>query len=184
MELIKGPVMEKDTVIRLPARMDTITRLDIISSAINQGLAWLAAVSLLMMMLVVVGAALTRKFFTPFTGSTEIVGWLAALTTGFALGYTQVKRGYVDIDTLVELIPQGLQKFLRCFMFFLSLLFFAMVTWQITLYGLGVFQKGNLSETLWLPYYPLIFSLSLGFGGLTLALLVDLLKELSGGAGK
>jgi len=184
MELIKNPVIHKEAVILLPARAESIARLCRVSDAINQGLAWLAAFSLLMMMLVVVGNAIARKFFTPFPGSTEIVGWLAALTTAFALGYTQVKRGYVEIDTLVERMPEGLQRSLRRLLLILSMVFFALVTWQITLYGIRVFQNGNLSETLWLPYYPLIFSLSFGFGGLTMALLVDLIKEFSGGAGK
>lgn len=184
MALAKSQGVQNSAVIGLPARAEAVARLNTVSVILNQGLAWLAAGSLLLMVFLVVVNAVVRKISAPFTGTPEIVGWLAALTTGFGLGYTQVHRGYVEIDALVERLPRGMQKALKRFMLFVSMCFFSLVSWQIVLYGLTVMKNGNLSETMWLPFYPLIFLLGLGFAGLSLAILVDFLKELNGGAGK
>lgn len=184
MGLMEDHVIQKGALKRLPVKGNTIARLDGISMMLNRGLAWFASGSLLLMVLVVVFNAILRLFFTPFSGATEIVGWLAAITTAFGLGYTQVNRGYVDIDALVERLPGNIQKMLKRFILLVSMTFFALLAWQLTVYGMNVMKNGNLSETLWLPYYPFIYILALGFTGLTLAILVDLLKEFDGGVGK
>lgn len=181
---IQNQVIQKSSISGLPDRACGITRLDSMSACLNQGLAWIAAGSLLLMVFVVVGNGLMRVIYAPFPGATDIVGWLAAVTTAFGLGYTQVKRGYVEIDALVERLPLYLQGLIKRIMLFASMAFFSLVAWQSALYGLKVAKNGNLSETIHIPFYPLIFLMSLGFIGLTLALLVDFLKECSGGTGK
>lgn len=149
---------------------------------INKGLGWIAGASLMLMVLVVVANAVMREITQPFVGTTEIVGWLAAISVAFALGYCQLQQGYVEIDALVERFPAYLQKIVKSLMLFISMLFFVMVAWQMWLYALTVAKNGNLSETMGITYFPLIFLLAIGFGGLVLALLVDLLKEIFGSA--
>ncbi|RKO66091.1 TRAP transporter small permease [Desulfofundulus salinus] len=182
MGLLEKQVMQKRAVAGLPGKVEALDRLNSLSLVLNQGLAWVAGGSLLLMVLVVVGNALLRVVYAPFSGTTEIVGWLAAVTGAFGLGYTQVNRGYVELDALVERLSPGLQKAIKRLMLFISMIFFALVAWQITVYGLNVAKNGNLSETMGIPFYPLIFLVSLGFVGLTLAIFVDFLKEFNGGA--
>jgi len=161
-----------------------IALLDGLNVYINKGLAWIAGASLMLMVLVVVANAVMREITQPFVGTTEIVGWLAAISIAFGLGYCQLQQGYVEIDALVERFPVSLQKIVKSVMLFISMLFFVMVVWQLWLYALTVADNGNLSETMAIPYYPLIFLLAIGFGGLVLALLVDFLKEIVGSAEK
>lgn len=161
-----------------------IALLNGVSVYINKGLAWAAGVSLMLMVLVVVANAFMREISAPFVGTTEVVGWLAALSVAFGLGYCQMQEGYVEIDALVERFPAFLQRIVKSFMLLISMLFFIMVSWQLYLYGLKVADNGNLSETMGVSYYPLIFLVALGFFGLSLALLVDFLKEVVGSAEK
>ncbi|SHI38463.1 TRAP-type C4-dicarboxylate transport system, small permease component [Desulfofundulus thermosubterraneus DSM 16057] len=184
MGLLEKQVMQKRAVAGLPRKVEALDRLNSLSLLLNQGLAWVASGSLLLMVLVVVGNALLRAVYAPFPGATEIVGWLAAVTGAFGLGYTQVNRGYVELDALVERLSPGLQKAVRCFVLFTSMIFFALVVWQVIVYGLNVARNGNLSETMGIPFYPLIFLVSLGFAGLTLAICVDFLKEFNGGVNR
>lgn len=177
-------MINKGTVHIYSRKSDLIARLDNISVLLNQGLAWVSAGCLLAMVLVIVGNAIMRNTSVPLIGSTEVVGWLMAVTIAFGLGYTQVHRGYVDIEAVVERLPLRLQRSLKLVILLVSAVFFSLVAWQVTLYGLNVMKSGSLSETLWVPYYPLIFTLSIGFTGLTMALLVDFIKELCGGAMK
>lgn len=182
--LLEEQVVRKGAVTGLARKADGMARLKSVNILLNRGLAWLAAGSLLLMVFLVVGNALARVVYQPFTGTVEVVGWLTAVTIGFGLGYTQVHRGYVEIDALVERLPRGVQRAIRRGVLCVSMAFFALVAWQVAIYGCATLKNGNLSETLWLPYYPLIFLLALGFAGLTLAILVDLLEEFHGGAGK
>ncbi|QGG49438.1 tripartite ATP-independent periplasmic transporter, DctQ family [Heliorestis convoluta] len=161
-----------------------VDRLDRTSYLLNHGLAFLAGSCLLLMMALVVGNAVMRFFGAPILGTTEIVGWLTALSIALGLGYTQITRGYVEINALVERFPPLLKKILHKAVLVTSMLFFALVSWQLVLYGLTVKQNGNLSETLWIPFYPLIFLIALGFAGLTFAIFVDFFKQLVGDARK
>ena len=90
---------------------------------VSQAFAWISGAAVIVMMLLIVANGIIRAFSTPILGTTEIVGWLAAISVSFALGYTQIHRGHVDIDLLVIKFPKGLQKALRIIVAFLSLVF-------------------------------------------------------------
>ncbi|KUO77140.1 MAG: hypothetical protein APF81_21520 [Desulfosporosinus sp. BRH_c37] len=151
---------------------------------LNCGMAWLAGTCLFLIVLLVVTNVISRAVYVPFSGAEELVGWLAATTTAFALGYTQIKRGYVDIDALTQRFPLFLQSILKRVILICSACFFALISWKLIGYTLTVKSNGNLSETMRIPFYPLIFLLSLGFAGLTIALLTDLLVDFLGEEGK
>lgn len=146
----------------------------------NQALAWLAGLTLILMLLLVVGNALIRIFYHPFPGTTEVVGWLAALTTAFALGYTQLHKGNVVLDMITKRFPRRLQKILEGIFSLGTAMFFGMAGWKIVSYGFTLKNSGYLSETLRIAYYPFVLVMSLGFLGLTLTLLLDLIKLTKG----
>jgi len=89
----------------------------------------------------------------------------------------------VEIDALVERFPPMVQKIIKSVMLLVSMCFFAFLAWEMILYALTVAENGNLSETMKIPFYPLIYLVALGFVALTFALLVDFLKEVVGSAG-
>ncbi|MBZ4687395.1 MAG: hypothetical protein PWQ96_222 [Clostridia bacterium] len=167
---------------KIECQAGVISRLEKVNVYLNRGLAIIAGFSLVLMMMTVVLNGVIRFFGVPFYGTTEIVGWMCAVTIAFSLGYTQLHKGYVDIDFLMEKLPLPLQNCIRSITLFISTIFFALVSWQLCLYALTIAGNGNVSETMRLTFYPLIFVVALGFAGLTLALLVDFLKQLSGGA--
>jgi TRAP-type C4-dicarboxylate transport system permease small subunit len=133
------------------------------------------------MMLIVVINAIKRTFSTPISGTTEIVGWLAAISISFALGYTQLHRGHVDIDLLFQRFPPMLQKVLRVACMAASLVFFTIVAWQLIQYGLTLAANKNVSQTLAIVFYPFVFAVSAGFMSFVLVLVNDLAVELKGG---
>lgn len=147
------------------------------SRSLNLFLARLACACLLAMVFLTVANAVLRAYRMPFAGTMEVVGWLAALTTALGLGYTQVSRGYVEINSLVKRLPAPLQKGIRCATLLTCAVFCGLVSFKLGAYAQTVSRNGNLSETLQLPFYPLIFLLALGFASLALALLADSLKE-------
>lgn len=168
----------------LSARNSFVNGLSQVNYFINCSLAWIAGASMFLIVLLVVINVISRAVYVPFSGAEELVGWLAATTTAFGLGYTQINRGYVDIDALTQLFSQSLQRILKSVILLASAIFFSIISWKLTGYALTIKANGNLSETMGIPFYPLIFLLTLGFAGLTLALLADLLVEILGEEGK
>ena len=51
-----------------------------------------------------------RAFRHPILGTYEIIGFLGALTAGFALAYTTLVRGHVAVEILVMHLSKGFQK--------------------------------------------------------------------------
>lgn len=148
---------------------------------VSQFFAWISGSAVIVMMLLIVINGIKRSFSTPILGTTEIVGWLAAISVSFALGYTQIHRGHVDIDLLVAKFPKGLQKVLRIIVAFLSLGFFSIVAWQLFRYAFSLSANHNVSQTLGVVFFPFVILSALGFLVFALVLLKDLISEFKGG---
>lgn len=153
--------------------------LDRFNSILNKGLAFVAGFSLVAMVLVTVGEMVFRMFGRPMAGTVEIIGWLAAVTTAFALGYTQIHQGHVSIDLLTRRLGRLSQLVASMVVYLISTILFVVVTWNVFGYASVLWETGSLSETMKVIVYPWVYLVSLGCAGLTLALLVDFLKSCS-----
>lgn len=150
-----------------------LERLNVI---LNKCLAAIAGLSLIAMVLVTVGEMIFRMFGRPMAGTVEMIGWLAAVTTAFALGYTQVYRGHVSIDLFTQRLGQKTQALLSLLVHLIASALFVIVTWHVFQHARVLCQTGSLSETMKVIVYPWVYLVSLGCAGLTLALCVDFLK--------
>lgn len=146
----------------------------------NQRLAWVAGGTLVAMMLLSVVNMFLRALGHPFGGTAEVVGWLAAITAAFALGYTQLYRGHVAIDLVVNRFSRRGQGVTDAIMLFSSAILFALAAWRTAVYAGRLWQLGSLSETIQIAFFPFTYAVALGFASLSLALLVDGLKSLKG----
>ena len=154
--------------------------LEQLNEHLNKVLDVVAGVALVSMMLVTVGNMFIRAIYVPFGGVSEVVGWLAAITTAFALGYTQIHRAHVEIDLVVSRFPKKVQAVVEIIINFLGALLFAIVTWQVANYGIRLWNVGILSETLRFSFYPITMGVAFGFGSLTLVLFADFMNSLIG----
>ncbi|UCD80283.1 MAG: TRAP transporter small permease [Desulfobacterales bacterium] len=151
--------------------------LDRYSSILNRWLAFVAGFSMVAMVLVTVGEMVLRMFGRPMAGTIETIGWLAAVTTAFALGYTQVHQGHVSIDLFTRRLGSRSQVAVSMLVNLISAALFVIVTWNVFRYAGVLRETGSLSETMKVIVYPWVYLVSLGCAGLTLALLVDFLKS-------
>ena len=151
--------------------------LDRISALLNKGLAFVAGCCLSAMMLVTVGEMVSRMFGNPMAGTVETIGWLAAVTTAFALGYTQIHQGHVSIDLFTNRLNPRLRAVINILVYLASTALFTVVTWNIFRHAGVLKQSGSLSETMKVIVYPWVYLVSLGCAGLTFALLVDFAKS-------
>ena len=153
-----------------------MNQLDRLNVFLNKFLMILGGISVLGLMSLATGNVVLRIFHMPYRGAYEIVSFLGALVIAFALGYTQRRKDNVVVDILTEKFPRKVNKVLDRINYFVTLIFFSVVTWQIFVWGMKILESHEVSETLKVIYYPFVFCVSLGFGVLSLTLLVDLLK--------
>lgn len=119
-----------------------------------------------------------RVFGMPYRGTYELVAFLGAVVTAFALGYTQKKRSHIVVDVFTDHYPQKLKNIVESIGFFIGTIFFAIIAWVILRWGLQIARSGEVSETLKIIYYPFIFCVAIGFLILSFTLLVDFLNTL------
>jgi TRAP-type C4-dicarboxylate transport system permease small subunit len=135
----------------------------------------LGGVAVLALMALATGNVCFRVFGMPYRGAYELVAFLGALVTAFALGYTQRKKSHIVVDILTETFRPGVKRVLDGISYFIGMVFFALIAWVILTWGVKIAGSGEVSETLKIAYYPFIYGVSLGFAFLCLTLLLDFL---------
>ncbi len=152
--------------------------LDKISRVLNEILIWLAGVFLVTMILLTCANIFMRLVWTPVKGTFELMGFFGAIVTAFALGYTQIKRGHIGIDLVVNRFSAKAQRILNGTNYFICMIFFAIAGWQIGRWATTLRQTGEVTETLRIISYPFTYGVALACIILAFVLLVDLLKVL------
>ncbi|MBE9582163.1 MAG: TRAP transporter small permease [Proteobacteria bacterium] len=151
--------------------------LDKVSQVLNQALIWMAGVFLVAMIFLTCTNILLRLVWVPVRGTFELMGYLGAIVTAFALGYTQMKRGHIAVDILVQRFSRRTQKVLNGINHFICMIFFSIAAWQIAKYGMTLWRTGEVTETLRIIYYPFTFGVVVGCATLSVAFLTDFLKS-------
>lgn len=142
----------------------------------------LGAIVLIIMMLLTVSDVIGRYFFNhPVQGTNEITGLLLVLVAASALAYSQIKKGHIRVDLISgRLSPRG-QIILDVIAYFFCLFASVLITWQTFVRGITYFHatRGNLTETLGIPFFPFMLILGLGFFLLSIVSLIDFVRALT-----
>jgi TRAP-type C4-dicarboxylate transport system permease small subunit len=134
---------------------------------------------LLLMSIATVNAFMRLPFLkTTWRGAYETVGFLGAIVIAFALGYTQKRKDHIVVDILTEKFPKRVNRVLDGINYFITTIFFAIVSWQVFAWGMKISKSGEVSETLKIVFHPFVYSVSLGFAVFSLTLILDFLKNL------
>jgi TRAP-type C4-dicarboxylate transport system permease small subunit len=128
------------------------------------------------MILLTCGNILCRLLWVPIPGTFELMGYFGAIATAFALGYTQLGKGHIAVDVLVLRFSGRTRKLLHGINCFICMIFFAVVTWRISVYATTLLKTGEVTETLRIIYYPFTYAVALGCATLALVFLTELLK--------
>ena len=151
--------------------------LDKISRFLNMVLVLIGGVFLVGMIILTCGNIFSRLVWKPIPGTFELMGYSGAIVTAFALGYTQMKRGHIAVDVLVDKFPSGVRTALNVLNSLVCLAFFVIASWQIAVKATTLMNTGEVTETLRIIYYPFTYAVAAGCAALSLVLLIDLLKS-------
>ena len=151
-----------------------------ISDFLNKILVFVGSVAVLLLMAIATTNAFLRIPFIKSTwrGAYETVGFLGAIVIAFALGYTQKRKDHIVVDILTEKFPKRVNRLLDGVNYFITTIFFAIVSWQVFVWGMKVSRSGEVSETLKIVFHPFIYSVSFGFAVFSLTLIIDFINNL------
>jgi len=156
-----------------------MNHLEQINVFLNKILMIIGGVAVLSLMSLATGNVVLRFFFnTPYRGAYEVVGFLGAIVIAFALGYTQKRKDHIVVDILTERFPKQINRILDAANYFITMIFFAIVSWQIFVWGLKIAKSGEVSETIKIIFHPFVYCVAIGFLVFSLTLLNDFLKSL------
>jgi TRAP-type C4-dicarboxylate transport system permease small subunit len=154
---------------------------------LSQGMAVLAAIVLAGMMLLTVGDVVGRYFFNrPIKGTFELIGLLLVCAGTWGLAYCQIKKAHININILVERFPRKPQLAVISFAYFIGMVGFSLVSWQTFLLAVKYLtvEKGRVTDTLRVPYFPFILILTISTGVAAVILMIDLVRAISEAARK
>jgi TRAP-type C4-dicarboxylate transport system permease small subunit len=152
--------------------------LDTFNNFCNKVLLFLGGVSVLALMLLATGNVVLRILHLPFRGTYEIVSFLGAVVIAFALGYTQKRKDHIVVDILTERFPQPFKELIDKVAYLAITLFFGIVSWQLYVWGMKIWESSEVSETLKIVFHPYVFMVAIGFALLSFTAFVDFLKNL------
>lgn len=150
------------------------------SLSLARRLDMVAAVAIFAMMALTCVDVFLRYFFRkPIPGTYEIVALLGAVAASFAMAHTLTKKGHVAVSLIVQMFSKRLQGIVESFISIFGIILFGLITWQSILYGIDCQRAGEVSLTLELPFYPIIYGVAFGAAVVCLVLIVDLINALS-----
>ncbi len=150
-----------------------------VNDFLNRTLMLLGGVAVLLLMAIATVNVILRFFFNaPYRGAYEVAGFLGAIVTAFALGYTQKRKDHIVVDILTQKFPKRVNRMLDTVSYIVTMIFFTIVAWQVFVWGRKISDSGEVSETLKMIFHPFIYSVALGFAVFSLTLLIDFFKNL------
>ena len=136
----------------------------------------IASAALVLMMVLSCADIFMRYLFSkPIIGTYDIVGLSGAVLVSFALPYTMLKKGHVAVELLVQSLSRGKQLVIETFSHLLGISLFLVMVRQAVLLSMDMKAAGEVTPTVHLPFYPIVYCMALCFLFLSLAILVNLL---------
>jgi TRAP-type C4-dicarboxylate transport system permease small subunit len=158
--------------------MTIVKLIDKISESLNKLLTMLGGIFLVGMIVLTCANILSRLIWVPITGTFEMMGFFGAIVTAFALGYTQVKRGHIAVDVLVNRFSDKTKKVLSIINNTICCLFFLVAAWQILVKATTLMKTGEVTETLQVIYYPFTYAVAFGCLVLSLTLVTEIIRDI------
>jgi len=143
----------------------------------NVFLRWVAMTGMVVMVLTTIVDVIGAKLFRwPLPGAFEIISILGLVVIVFALPYTQMLRGHIEIDIFAGLLPKRAQSILGCFMFLLGIILFVLISWQMFDFGQSLRMDHRVTETWEIPIYPFAYGATVCFFAGILTLLLQFIQ--------
>ncbi len=145
---------------------------------LSKGANHAAGVTLTVAMLITVGDVVLRSLGSPIVGIYELVAFSGAVVIGFSIPFTSWVRGHIYVDFFVGKLPGGCRKIIHLLTRSLGIGVFGLAGWNLMKMAQDLRQSGEVSPTLHLPFYPVVYGVGLACLLESLVLVSDMVKIL------
>ena len=146
----------------------TVTRL---GSLFNQ----IASASLFAMILLTCLDVSMRYFLnSPITGTYDLVSLMGAVIASFAMPYTMLVKGHVAVEILIRSLSSRKQLIIETTTHTAGIILSLVLVWQCVVLALDMKAAGEVTPTLLIPFYPIVYCMAVCFSVLCFAILVNL----------
>jgi TRAP-type C4-dicarboxylate transport system permease small subunit len=128
--------------------------------------------------LVVYEVVMRYLFARPVFGGFEITELAMVLIVGFGLPYCALTGGHVAVDLFSRFLDRPALRWLNALVHLAGAALLAVVAWRATLYALGSYQWGDLSNMMRIPKYPFQLAIAASAGLFALVLLMQAVRAL------
>ena len=128
---------------------------------VSQVFGTIAGWTLVGMMLLTAADVILRAFRRPILGTYEIVSLLGAIVIAFAMPHTTLQEGHVSVEILVSRLSGTSQCVINVITRGLTVVLFGFIAWECLQYGRDLKGAGEVSMTLCLPTYPVLYGIAL-----------------------
>ena len=130
-----------------------------------------AAVLLFLLMLAGAADVLGRYLFNaPIHGTMERGQLMLALMVFLSWGYTQIKKGHVNVELFITLFPPRLRLITDLFTTLVTLGLCILIVWQSTIMAIETHRSGEVVFVIHWPLAP--FQLIVPLGGIVMCLVL------------
>ena len=112
----------------------------------------------------------------PIVGTYELVALLGAVVIGFSIPLTSWFRGHIYVDFFIFRFPPKIRNAFNIATRCLAIFLFLMIGWNLFKYGLDLHKAGEVSLTLQIPSYPIVFGVGICCLAECLVLIGDMVK--------
>jgi TRAP-type transport system small permease protein len=159
--------------------MNIIDKLDKWATLISKWISWVAGAGVVVMLALTFADIIGVKIFnSPVPGSIEIVALLGVVITAFGMAYTQSQHANIRVEFFVQHLPKRIQAGVSAFSLLLSIILFALLSWQSFKYGYSLQQSGEVSMTARIPTYLFVYAMAFCCIPLCFVLIVEFLKSI------
>lgn len=142
-------------------------------------LRYISALAIMAMLFISCADIVLRVFSRPIHGVYDMVSFLGAIAVSFAIAQTSVENGHVAVSLVVSKFSERVRAGTRAAVNFLVLAFFIVIAWQSYLYASDLRASGEISPTIQLPYYPIVYGIAFGAVAVCLVLALAFAENLA-----
>lgn len=147
---------------------------------LSRGANILAGITLTLIMGITVTDVVLRSLGRPIVGTFELVAFFGAVVIGFSLPFTSWVRGHIYVDFFVMKLPPKVKSAVHLSTRCMGLGLFLLIGWNLIKMGTDLSRSGEVSPTLQMPFYPVVYGVGAACLLQCLVLLCDIVKVLRG----
>ena len=147
---------------------------------IGESLSFIGTIAMLAVVGIIMTNIVLRFFGKALLGTYEAVGLLMVVMISFGIAYCAIKKSHVAVNIVLLQVPKRVQTILSIITTTLSIGIWLLIVWCSAGFARKQWLKGEATDIMEWPIYPMRFVFVLGAIILCLVLLLDLINTFRG----